>query len=91
MTARHFVAAAVAMAIGLPGGILAQSRGARDFDAEYRTAVAVAKDAAAAPMNALPGSCSLRVIEHPRRPIMDGHCDTVAARRGPNHRPSAAL
>src|SRR5262245_62004286 len=46
MRARHFVAAAVAMTIGLPTGFLAQTRPARDFDAEYRTAVAAAKDAA---------------------------------------------
>ena len=46
MTTRHFVAAAVAVTIGLPTGFLAQTRGARDFDAEYRTAVAAAKDAA---------------------------------------------
>ena len=46
MTARHFVAAAVAMTIGLPTSFLAQTRPARDFDAEYRTAVAAAKDAA---------------------------------------------
>ena len=46
MRARHFIAAAVAMTIGLPTSFLAQTRPARDFDAEYRTAVAAAKDAA---------------------------------------------
>ena len=46
MTARHFVAVAVAMTIGLAAGLPAQTRGGRDFDVEYRTAVAAAKDAA---------------------------------------------
>ena len=46
MTARYLVAAAVATTIGLPTGVLAQTRGARDFDVEYRTAVAAAKEAA---------------------------------------------
>ena len=48
MTARHFLAGSVvvAIAIGLATGVFAQTRGGRDFDAEYRTAVEAAKDAA---------------------------------------------